>query len=152
MSFDTTGYQRSRVRWTQDVWYGRQRDLLDAIDARARGRDMEDIAARSVLPKLGFSNVVHLADILFNSPFDFVADRGSQRVSIDITTKWQKRVDAKAPLSHALGLPLFVVMISPRAPQFFHCVEVRLEAKSVRVPFDLLRRMSTEIARIPNGR
>lgn len=68
-------------------------------------------------------------------------DETKYRLVVDVTTKWQKRVDAKARMATALGFALFVLMVSPRDQRFFYFVAVRPDARSVRVPFELLREM-----------
>lgn len=81
-AFDETKYQRTRVHWAQEVWYGLQRDLFASSHGMRRGQVAELRAAEK-------------------SPFDFVAEKDGHRLVVDVTTKWQKRVDAKARMVHS---------------------------------------------------
>lgn len=151
-AFNETLYQRSRVRWSQLIWYGQQRDLFSETHARRRGREFEILALNEIFAKLAVDNVVDLTGIVSNAPFDFMADLGGNRIAIDVSTKWQKRVDAKAPLAEAFGFPFYVLLISPRDTSFFYFSPVRPTARSIRVPFALLQSMAHKFGEVAHGR
>lgn len=137
-----TEYQSKRVRWSQKVWYGKQLDMFALKEPRPRSREAELAASETILPSLGFTEIVDLTAILFNSPFDFMATRCGTRCAVEISTKWQKRIETKVALAFAFNFPLQVLLISPRDQRFFHLVEARRGSKTVRVPFELLRKMA----------
>lgn len=150
--FDATLYQRSRVKWTQSVWYGGQRDLFAEKAAHRRGRQFEELAVKSIFERVALENPTDLARLGRGAPFDFIAFLNERRVAVDVSTKWQKRVESKGPIAQALGLPLYFLLISPRAPRFFYFTPVSYTAKSVRVPFSLLRSMAQELGDHGHGR
>lgn len=145
-------YHRSRVHWSQIVWYGRQRDLLDQKRARERGRRFELVAATQIFPALEITSVTDLCEIVSSAPFDFIGNYRGERIVIDVTVKWQKRVDAKGPLAQALGFSLFILLVSPRDPTFYHFIKAKPEAKSIRVPFSMLQDMAAHLGEPRHGR
>lgn len=149
---DETAYQRSRVRWSQDVWSGRQRDLFAEREGRKRGREFEQLAAARLFPKLGLTEVVDLNGIVTSAPFDFLATFGDGRIAIDVSVKWQKRVDHKEPLATAFGFPFFLLLVCPHSPEFFFFSKVARNAKSVRVPFAILRSIADKTGEAHHGR
>ena len=120
--------------------------------ARQRGRKFEVLAARMLFPKLGLTDVVDLNDIVVTAPFDFVASFGGDRIAIDVSIKWQKRVDKKAPLAAAFGLPFFLLLVCPHSPEFFFFTKVAVTAKSVRVPFSVLPSIADKTGEAHHGR
>lgn len=150
--FNSTRYQHSRVRWSQDVWYGKQRDLFAERRARQRGREHELIAVTEIFPKIGLTDCIDLTALVSNAPFDFLALFGGERIAIDVSVKWQKRVDHKAPLARAMGFPFHLLLVSPRDTSFFFFTKVLSDAKSVRVPFSILRLMAAHFGEDGHGR
>jgi hypothetical protein len=142
VTFCETKYQRGRVHWLQAVWYGQQKDLFALKDPRPRAIHAERAASETILPSLGFTGLIDLTAIIFNAPFDFVAFKNNERVAVEVSSKWQKRVETKAQLAAALGLDLYLVLVSPRDQRFFHCTKLSPTAKTSRVPFSLLRCMA----------
>lgn len=100
------------------AWTG-NRDLFAKIETKTKGRRFELLAQNTILPRLGFKNLIHLSDIYHNSPFDFAGDRAGQQVVIDITCNWQKQISYKNALAMALRLPLYILMISREIRGFF---------------------------------
>lgn len=137
-----TIYQRHRVHWSQAVWYGPQHDMFAMKDPRPRAIVGETAAVETILPSLGFTQLIDLTAIIFNAPFDFVGFKDGERVVIEVSTKWQKRVSTKTRLAAALGFKLWLVLVSPRDSRFFHCTQVSATAHSCRVPFSLFRAMA----------
>ncbi len=143
-TLDPTLYNYRRAKWIQAVWYGRQADLLSTQEGRALGDRIEAIALRRVLPAVGVAVRAQLSVIAPHAPFDFLGVLRGTRIAIDVTAKWQKRVDKKAPMAEAFGLPLYLLHISPRDPGYYFFVEVSPSAKSVRVPMEILSIMASE--------
>lgn len=131
-------YNQNRISWLQSVWYGNG-DLFGTIDGKNKGHAFELLASESILPRLGFEHTVHLAEIAQNAPFDFIARLDGKKAFVDITTKWQKRVEWKARFAATLEIPLFILHVSPRDPAFFDLVSVAAEARSVRVSISVIR-------------
>ncbi len=132
-----------RISWVQRTWYGQERDALALYDAKRVGAEIEAKAALGVLPKMGFSEIVNLAEISHGSPVDFLClTSAGDKAFVEVTRKWQKRVVGKAGFAAAIGFPLFVVFVSPRDARWSIRVLVDPSARSVRVPIEWLRKIA----------
>ena len=141
-SYEIPRYHRARTTWTQSVWYGHA-DMFSGVDCQQKGAAYEKLA-HELLRKLGATDIIHLSMVVPQSPFDFVCTLRGRRCAIDATTKWQKRVSSKVFLANALGVELYLLMISPRDRDFYHFTAVSTESRSVRVPVSLIRSIATK--------
>ncbi len=133
-----------RVSWTQRTWYGPDRDMLNSIDGKRTGDATEATAETLVLSRLGFDSVINLARLSHGSPVDFICRHRGERVLVEVTRKWQKRVVGKTAFAAALGFPLFVVFVNPRDPKYSVFLRAPPEAKSVRVPINWVRYIASD--------
>ena len=68
---------REYHRRRREIWRGGIKSSKK-ISAKA-----EKLVAEKILPKLGFSNIIHLGD---QSPFDILAERNSKKFVVEVTT------------------------------------------------------------------
>lgn len=150
--YDETAYQRSRSRWTSMIWQGRQGDLFPGYEAILKGDKFERIVQRSIFARLAITDVTRLSELAAHAPFDFIGHLADERVAIEVSSKWQKRVGDKERLATALGLPFYLLLVSPRDPGFYFFTPVRAGTLSIRIPIDLLRTMATAFGEEWHGR
>ena len=99
---------------------------------------IELYALTNVLPSLGFTNITYLK----NDPgftFDFAATLNGRSILIDVTCAARRCTGKKLKLARALGLPFFVLFISPNLK--FHYLQDMTTSRNgwAHVPWAVLK-------------
>jgi len=119
-------YERA---WYQRTWGVR---LSTYKDMKERGIKSEELAKNTILPKLGFTNIIHLSAINRYSPSDFYAEKNNKKYFIEVTTNISKCVPLASLLAELLDLNFYVLGIKPDFSAFL-LKEVPLGKKSVYI-------------------
>src|SRR4030042_204283 len=80
---------------------------------KERSVKSENLAEHTILPKLGFTNIIHLSITNRYSPFDFYAEKNNEKYFIEVTTGFSKYIPLAKLLAEILDLKLFVLAIKP---------------------------------------
>ena len=81
--------RRYEREWYQRNWGVR---LSSYTQMKERSVKSENLAEHTILPKLGFTNIIHLSITNRYSPFDFYAEKNNEKYFIEVTTGFSKYI------------------------------------------------------------
>jgi hypothetical protein len=96
----------------------------------------EFVAIERVLPKLGSADIFHASLVNRFFLFDLIATHEGRRVPIDVTAGVSKEVGKDTPkraIAEALGMPLYVVFISPDFSKYQLVLSHNLKTLAIHV-------------------
>jgi len=108
---------RTRVRQYEVSW----KHALWGLSSPRIAKRAEVVAVTSILPKIGFTDLVNVAASRRYVPFDVVGTFGGSRVLVDVTTgcwKGGKYLESASSFAGALGMKLFILFVKPDLRRF----------------------------------
>jgi hypothetical protein len=73
----------------------------------------ERLAARDILPLLGFSEIYHVSPIHQSFPFDIIASYQGERILLDVTTGMEESIIHQKRIARALRMRFLILFVKP---------------------------------------
>lgn len=126
------------IRRIAHLWRNGVPKWTTVQERRKNGAIGEELALK-MLPKLGFSNILPVAEAFRSAPFDFLAEKNGIKYGIDATTHHTKSSNARhmmLKMMNWLGLKMLYIFISPDFKTYVlkesHSLACRLSFKDIQ--------------------
>jgi hypothetical protein len=126
--------EKGYTKYFRLIWGGAGIGRQDPFTARKVGKIYEEIAVNMILPKEGFTDIINLSACSNQFYIDFIATKDGVKVLIDATIKYKAHIPQKVFLAKSLGMPLYILHISPRDTEIYYLVKIPYTQTTSKVP------------------
>jgi hypothetical protein len=112
-------FKRRLKHFARNVWGTTPLERFGVGKSMQYGRKAEKFALETILPGLGFTEIVDFTNYSSQFYIDFVATYNGERVLVDATIKLSAYAIKKVKIADALRMPLYIVHVSPNNSLFY---------------------------------